>query len=144
VSQLPNDSVSIDITVRFAETDAMGVVHHSAYIVWFEAGRIAWIAATGVPYATIADAGYNFAVTEVNAHYRAAIRFGEPVQVITQLTALRSRQIDFEYEVRHATKGTLFATGNSRHICVDNNGRTVKIPEWVVAGWNGLREAEQR
>jgi acyl-CoA thioester hydrolase len=144
VSQLPNDSVSIDITVRFAETDAMGVVHHSAYIVWFEAGRIAWIAAAGVPYATIADAGYNFAVTEVNAHYRAAIRFGEPVQVITQLTALRSRQIDFEYEVRHATKDTLFATGNSRHICVDNNGRTVKIPEWIVAGWNGLREAEQR
>ena len=138
------NEVPLDITVRFAETDAMGVVHHSAYIVWFEAGRIAWIGAAGMPYATIADAGYNFAVTEVTAQYRMAIRFGEPVQVITRLAALRSRQIDFEYEVRHATKGTLFATGNSRHICVDNNGRTVKIPEWVTDSWNGLREADQR
>ena len=112
----------------------MGVVHHSAYIVWFEAGRIAWLEAAGVPYAQVSAAGYNFAVIEVSAHYRMAIRFGDPVRVITRLTMLRSRQIEFEYEVRHRDDGSLFATGLSRHICVDREGRTSKIPEWVVDG----------
>jgi acyl-CoA thioester hydrolase len=124
--------VPLDITVRFAETDAMGVVHHSAYIVWFEAGRIAWLAAAGMPYAAIAEAGYNFAVTEVSAQYRAAVRFGDPVQVVTTLTDLRSRRIAFAYEVRHVETHQRFATGHSSHICVDNHGRTVKVPEWVM------------
>jgi acyl-CoA thioester hydrolase len=126
------NEVPLDITVRFAETDAMGVVHHSAYIVWFEAGRIAWLAAAGIPYATIAEAGYNFAVTEVSAQYRAAIRFGEPVQVVTTLADLRSRRIAFNYEVRHAETHQHFATGHSSHICVDDHGRTAKVPDWVL------------
>jgi acyl-CoA thioester hydrolase len=126
--------VSLDITVRFAETDMMGIVHHSAYVVWFEAGRIAWMEAAGVPYPQVSAAGYNFAVTEINARYRTAIHFGEPVQVSSRLTVLRSRQVEFEYEVRHRDTGTLFATGHSRHICVDREGRTAMIPEWVVEG----------
>lgn len=129
-----NVPVPLDITVRFAETDAMGVVHHSAYIVWFEAGRIAWLAANSVPYANIAAAGYNFAVTEVSAQYRAALRFGDPVKVMTRLQTLRSRQIDFAYEIRHGTTEQLCASGQSRHICVDDSGRTAKIPDWVIEG----------
>jgi acyl-CoA thioester hydrolase len=127
-------SVPLEITVRYAETDMMGIIHHSAYVVWFEAGRIAWQEAAGVPYAQVAAAGYNFAVTEINVRYRTAIHFGDPVQVISRLTALRSRQVEFEYEVRHRDAGTLFATGHSRHICVDREGRTATIPEWVVEG----------
>jgi acyl-CoA thioester hydrolase len=127
-------SVPLDVTVRFAETDMMGIVHHSAYVIWFEAGRIAWMDAAGVPYVQVSTAGYNFAVTEINARYRAAIHFGDPVQVISRLTTLRSRQVEFEYEIRHRDEGTLYATGSSRHICVDREGRTVTIPDWVVEG----------
>ena len=78
-------ALPLDITVRFAETDQMGVVHHSEYVVWFEAGRVAWMAAAGMPYTEIAGAGYNFAVTELQCRYRNAIRFGDAVQVITRL-----------------------------------------------------------
>lgn len=127
-------AVPLDVTVRFAETDMMGIVHHSAYVVWFEAGRIAWMEAAGLPYAQVSAAGYNFAVTEINARYRAAIHFGEPVQVISRVTTLRSRQIEFEYEIRHRDAGTLCATGSSRHICVDREGRPVTIPTWVIEG----------
>jgi acyl-CoA thioester hydrolase len=139
-------AVPLDVTVRFAETDMMGVVHHSVYIVWFEAGRIAWMDAAGVPYVRVSAAGYNFAVTEVSVRYRSAIQFGDPVQVISRLTALRSRQVEFAYEIHHRTDGTLFATGYSRHICVDQDGRTAKIPAWVIeglhAGANRLAEID--
>jgi acyl-CoA thioester hydrolase len=126
-------AVPLDLTVRFAETDLMGVVHHSSYVVWFEAGRVAWMTAAGMPYAEFARTGHHFAVTAIHAEYRAAARFGDVVRVITRLTRLRSRQVAFSYEVRHATTDERLALGSSEHICVDLDGRMAKIPEEIVA-----------
>ena len=124
--------VPLDLAVRFAETDLMGVVHHSSYVVWFEAGRVAWMAAAGMPYAEIAQTGHHFAVTAIHAEYRAAARFGDVVRVMTRLTRLRSRQVAFGYEVRHAGTNALLASGISEHICVDLDGRMAKIPQSVI------------
>ena len=125
-------AVPLDITVRFAETDQMRVVHHSVYIVWFEAGRVAWMEAAGMPYTEIAGAGYNFAVTDVHCRYRSAIRFGDAVQVITRLGSLRSRQIEFVYEIRNRQTGALYASGHTHHICVDEDGRMTRMPAWIA------------
>jgi acyl-CoA thioester hydrolase len=126
-------AVPLDLTVRFAETDLMGVVHHSSYVVWFEAGRVAWMEAAGMPYAEVAGTGHHFAVTAINVEYRAAARFGDVVRIISRLTRLRSRQVAFGYEVRNAITDERLATGSSEHICVDLDGRMAKIPEDVIA-----------
>ncbi len=125
-------AVPLDITVRFAETDQMGVVHHSECVVWFEAGRVAWMEAAGMPYTEIAGAGYNFAVTDLQCRYRNAIRFGDPVQVVTRLGLLRSRQIEFRYTVRNRETEVIYADGHTRHICVDSAGRMTRVPEWIA------------
>ncbi len=124
--------VGLEIPVRFAETDAMGIVHHSNYVVWFEAGRIAWMRAAGMPYDEIAAGGHHFAVTSVNVAYRTPVRFGETVRVDTRLVQLRSREVAFAYEVRRSGKKALLASGTSDHICVDLEGRTAKIPHEVT------------
>ena len=126
-------AVPLELAVRFAETDLMGVVHHSSYVVWFEAGRVAWMAAAGMPYPEVAATGHHFAVTAIHAEYRAAARFGDVVRVVTRVARLRSRQVNFVYEVRHAISDELLATGSSEHICVDLAGRMAKIPEMVIA-----------
>ncbi|HRJ42809.1 MAG: acyl-CoA thioesterase [Caldilineaceae bacterium] len=132
------DSVCVlDIEVRFAETDLMGVVHHASYIVWLEAGRVAWMSQAGLPYVQIFSAGYNFAVTDIHCRYRTAIHFGDPVQVITRLVGLRSRQVEFGYEVVNSATGVVCAAGSSRHICVDRVGAMTRIPDWVVTGLTG-------
>ncbi len=131
---LPDSPVSLAIAVRFAETDLMGVVHHSAYIVWFEAGRVAWMDAAGLPYTQIAEAGYHFAVTDLACRYRSAARFGDAVEVVTRLAALRSRQVRFEYMARNPDTGALYATGHTQHICVDSHNRMTRIPGWVLEG----------
>lgn len=125
-------AVSLDVTVRFVETDAMGVVHHSTYVVWFEAGRVAWMEAAQMPYREIAAAGHHFAVTALQADYRTPARFGDPIRIVTWLERLRSRQVAFRYEVRHAQSNELLASGMSRHICVDLDGGVAKIPSGVV------------
>ncbi len=124
-------AVPVAIPVRFAETDLMGVVHHSAYVVWFEVGRVAWMEAAGMPYAEVAAGGHHFAVTGIQVEYRTGAHFGETVTVVSRLARLRSRQVAFAYEVRRGDE--LLAAGTSEHICVDLAGRMAKIPDEVVA-----------
>ncbi|MEM7132630.1 MAG: thioesterase family protein [Chloroflexota bacterium] len=121
------------IPVRFAETDLMGVVHHSAYIVWFEMGRIAWMAAAGVPYTEISATGHHFAVTGIQASYRTSATFGDSVVVATMLDTLRSRKVSFQYEIYHAEQKGLLVSGSSEHICVDLAGQMSRIPQPLLA-----------
>ena len=72
---------SLDVPVRFAETDAMGVVHHSVYISWLEAARVAGMDAVEMPYCEFAAGGHHFSVTGVRGEYRAPARFGDTVRV---------------------------------------------------------------
>jgi acyl-CoA thioester hydrolase len=126
-----NALVTVDIDVRFAETDLMGVVHHASYIVWFEIGRVAWMKEAQMPYTEIADSGHHFAVTGIRAAYRASARFGDTIRIITRLAKLRSRQVEFAYELHKTSDNAIIATGVSEHICVDLAGRMTKIPATI-------------
>ena len=130
-SNLAKAIVATDLTVRFAETDAMGVVHHGAYVIWFECGRVAWMVAAEMPYTEVAASGHHFAVTGLHVAYRTSARFGDPIRIVTRVTKLRSRQVEFSYEVRNASDDTLLVTGVSEHVCVDLTGRMAKIPQQI-------------
>ena len=142
---LSKATVPLDITVRFAETDEMAVVHHSNYIVWFEAGRVAWMDAAGMPYREISAGGNHFAVTGIQVEYREPVRFGDGVRVFTWVTELRSRKVSFGYDVRRENNDRLIVSGASQHICVDLKGKMAKIPQAVyerlLAGNARLAEA---
>lgn len=142
VESYATKSFAVDIDVRFAETDSMGVVHHAAYVVWFEVGRVALMKAVGMPYTEIAAGGHHFAVTGIHAEYRASARFGDTIRILTRIEELRSRQIKFGYELRKLSDNTIIATGVSEHICVDLSGRMAKIPPEVatrlIQGANNL------
>lgn len=106
----------------------MGVVHHATYISWLEIGRISWLETVGVPYSEVAASGHHFAVTSVQAEYRASCTFGDSVVIWTSLAQLRSRQVAFAYEIRHAIGAKLLVTGLTEHICVDLDGEMTRIP----------------
>ena len=110
----------------------MGVVHHSVYAIWMEAGRIAWMDAAGMPYADVAADGHNFAVTGLTIEYRKPIRFGDDVRIITKLSSLRSRRVSFEYEICINDGTELCTIGRSDQICVDDNGSMSRIPNDVL------------
>jgi acyl-CoA thioester hydrolase len=125
--------------VRYAETDQMGVVHHSAYIVWFEEGRSSWMRAMGSNYADFEASGLNLAVSEVYARYQAAALYGRRVTVRTWMEDLRSRTAKIRYEILDTDSGRTLVTGYTRHICVDRSGKVVRIPE----RWRDLLQGKQ-
>jgi acyl-CoA thioester hydrolase len=121
--------VEATLRVRYAETDAMGIVYHSNYIVWFEVGRGEYMRQQGDDYAQWEAGGYYLPVIEVQARYLAPARYADLVTVKTRVEEARSRQVTFAYEVVMAETGQLLATGRTKHICVDEEGAIKTIPQ---------------
>lgn len=117
--------------VRYAETDAQQIVHHSAYIVYFEEGRSEYLRQQGTSYADFERSGFFLAVTEVNAKYIKASRYDEKLVVSCWVAEARSRTLLFQYEIREAKTEELRVTGTTKHICLTHDGQIARIPdEW--------------
>ena len=128
----PSDyEFSHTVRVRFSETDAMGIVYHTNYIVWFEVGRGEYMRQQDGDYARWEAGGYYLPVIEVQARYLAPARYGDLVKVRTRVEEARSRQVTFVYEVVMAETGQLLATGRTKHVCVDEEGTIKTIPQEV-------------
>jgi acyl-CoA thioester hydrolase len=121
------------LRVRFAETDQMGIAHHSAYVVWCEAARVEWLRECGMSYREMEDEGLSLAVSEVRLSYRLSLRFDDAFVVETALTEARSRRFRFAYRVLKDT-GEVAASGYSLHTPTSRDGRAVRLPErWLSA-----------
>jgi acyl-CoA thioester hydrolase len=131
-TDLNQASAALELTVRFVETDGMGIVHHSNYLVWFEAARVHWMDVAGMPYAEVAAGGNHFAVTAAWVEYRAPARFGDTVRVVVSLAHMRSRQVRFDYLIENAASGSLLAKGYTEHISVDLSGHMARIPQPIM------------
>ena len=119
------------IRVRYAETDAMGVVHHANYPVWFEVGRSDLMRDLGLPYAEVEARGYYLMLSGLNVEYRRAARYDEDLTLVTRVGAVRSRTMTFTYALWHGE--ALVATGETRHIATDKTYRPARLPDDVTA-----------
>lgn len=129
---MPSASSHTDLRVRFAETDQMGVVHHSVYPVWFEAGRVEWMRQRSLSYRELEDSGISLAVARLEVFYRSPARFDDVVRVESTMVSARSRQVVFEYRLTTQPGGALVATGRSEHVPTDRSGKAVRLPStWL-------------
>ena len=97
------------IEVRYAETDQMGVVHHSVYAVWFEQARTDFFKTVGSTYADVEKQGFLCPVLELNVRYRYPTHYGDVVDIET--TLMRRGRLHFKFHYRLFVKGTLCAEG---------------------------------
>lgn len=132
--------VEVPIEVRYAETDRMGWVHHSRYLVWFEVARTRLCLESGYHYAEIEAMGTYLVVTGAELRYRQGARYGDTVTMVCWLTRLVSRGLTFGYEVRRGEE--LLVTGSTEHVWVEAaTGRPCRIPELLRPGFERLRGA---
>ena len=117
----PPRHAEVEIEVRYAETDQMGVVHHANWIVWLELARTRLCLDAGFHYSEIEKQGLLLLVTGVQIAYRGAARYGESVVVSCWVKEVGSRAVTFEYHVRRGE--TLLATAETHHIWVDAASR---------------------
>jgi acyl-CoA thioester hydrolase len=118
----------IELRVRYAETDQMGVVYHANYLVWFEMGRTDFIRRLGVSYADMERGGISLAVSELSARFHAAARYDDVIRVHTTLADVRSRMIAFAYVVANATTSQRLVSAKTTLVSLDRNGRPAALP----------------
>jgi acyl-CoA thioester hydrolase len=107
------------LTVRYAETDQMGVVHHAVYPIWFEAGRTDFIRQTGVSYSEMERQGVLMPLYELACRYKSPARYEDEITVVTTLKELTRVRIILTYEVIRESGGALLAAGETLHAFTD-------------------------
>ena len=122
---------STEIRVRFAETDAQGIVHNSAYLVWFELARVEYLERHTGGYPALRERGIEAFVTETHVRYREPAYFDERLTVRTSCRDVRGARFRFVYEVDR--DGTTIADGETAHACVDAaTFRPTRVPAWLA------------
>ena len=114
------------LRVRYAETDAMGIVHHAVYPVWMELGRSDLLRALGQSYAKWEERGVMMSVAELRVKYRAPARYDELVEVRTRLKEAGRRKVVFAYEILRDR--IRLAEGESIHVVTGPTGRARVMP----------------
>lgn len=119
----------LQIRVRYKETDAMGLLHHANYFVYFEMGRTELLRANGMNYRDMEAAGLLMVVVKVSCRYRRPIRYDDLVTLQTTVTRATASRVEHQYAL--SRDGELLAEGESTLACVDAQGNLQRVPEWL-------------
>lgn len=134
----PGSTVASELRVRYAETDAMGVVYYANYLVWFELGRTEWIRAHGVSYRELEEQGVLLPVTHASCDYRQSARYDDLIRIETTVARLTRASVAFSYRIIRAAPAPelLLAEGRSEHVFLSREGRIVRLdrqsPFWTT------------
>lgn len=123
---------SINIRIRYGETDQMGIVYHGNYAHFFEVGRTEWLRSLGTSYKQLEKSGIMLPVVSLQANFKKSAFYDEIITVNTYLKKTPSVKIDFDYEITNKNKDIL-CTGNT--VLVFVNATTMKptrCPEFIL------------
>ena len=118
---------SVELRVRYEETDQMGVVYYAKHLVWFEIARTEFFRAKGLEYRKLEEEDKIFIpVVEAYCRYKRPLKYDDMVTIIAELTDVGATRATFDYEVKRGDE--LAATGTTKHAFVDETGIPVPIP----------------
>ena len=118
------------LRVRYAETDQMGVVYHSNYIVWFEVGRVEMLRQLGFTYRDMEKHDdTHIAVVDVHCRFKSPARYDDLITIRTKLTNVRESLLHFAYEIVRADDGEVLAEGESVHLVVNAGFKRIRLPK---------------
>jgi acyl-CoA thioester hydrolase len=120
---------SVKLRARFAETDAMRVVHHTEYFVWFEVARTELLRSIGLPYTEIQKRGFNMPLVEAFASYKAPARYDDEVKVKIWANKIGRSSIRLDYEITKLPGKELLCTGHTVHVLIGSDGKPKNIPD---------------
>ncbi|HEX4128780.1 MAG TPA: thioesterase family protein [Pirellulales bacterium] len=122
----------IQIRVRYQETDAMGILHHTNYLTYFEMGRTELLRANGMSYRDVEAMGVFMVVVRMECNYRRPARYDDLLTLRTRTRRVTAARIDHEYQLLRGDE--LLCEANSTLACVDRQGSVQRVPDWMRRG----------
>lgn len=125
-------SVTSEVRVRYAETDRMGVVYHTNYLVWFEIGRTEYLRALGSSYREMEARDLFMPVVESYCRYHQPARYDDVVRVEARCRRIKRIRLRFDYRVTREADRALLAEGYTVHVATGAGGAPQRLPEEVL------------
>lgn len=126
---------------RYAETDQMGIVHHSNYTVWFEAGRTDFLKKAGFSNTSIETKGVLLPLYGMNCQYKSPARYEDEIMVVTSLKQVSRVRLCFSYQVLNTVDNKLLATGETMHAWTDTALKPVDAKKAVPDVYSRLSQS---
>jgi acyl-CoA thioester hydrolase len=123
-------SISL-VRVRYAETDAMGVVYYANYFVWFEVARADLLRSCGWSYREMEQAGMSLPVIEAHCEYHRSARYDDELEVRAEGRMLSQVRVEFTYQVVRREDRAIAASGRTVHAALDRTGKPRRLPERI-------------
>ena len=127
----------VKLRVRYAETDQMGVVYHSNFVIWFEIGRVELIRQMGFRYRDMErDDDCHIPVADMHVRYKQPVYYDDEIMVRTRLTEVHRSLLRFRYQVFRVDDETVLAEGETTHIVVNRQLKRRSLPQKYVAAFS--------
>ncbi len=134
--------VETKLIARYSETDQMGIIHHSNYAVWFEAGRTDFLKKAGIPNKEIEEQGVLLPLYEMNCKFKSPARYEDEIIVKTKLEHIGKVRIVFSYQVLNAKDGSVLTTGETKHAWTNKSLKPVNAQLLIPDIYDVLCEEE--
>lgn len=130
------------LIARYSETDQMGIIHHSNYAVWFEAGRTDFLKKAGISNKEIKEQGVLLPLYEMNCKFKSPARYEDEIIVKTKLEHIGKVRIVFSYQVLNAKDGSVLTTGETKHAWTNKSLKPVNAQLLIPDIYDVLCEEE--
>ncbi|MEO8286900.1 MAG: thioesterase family protein [Chloroflexota bacterium] len=130
--------VSHTFRVRYAETDAMGIVHHSSYVVWMEMGRTEFMRSFGFTYRELELMGVVMPVLEINVRYKQASYYDDELCITTWVEELSRVRVKLAYKIERVSDNVLLTEAYSVHTFTGPGGKLIRITHHPEA-WERMK-----
>ncbi len=120
---------SVQVRVRYSETDRMGYVYHVNYLEYFELARAEWVRMFWKPYRQIEDDGYMLVVIDAHINYHRPVFYDEIIEVEAELKEWGRSRLVFEYRILKPDSDETVCTGTTGHCFVTSDGKPCRMPD---------------
>lgn len=129
---MPDRQVTIELRVRYSETDQMGTFYNSRALEWFECGRTELLRQLGVPYAQMERRGVLLPLVEAHVEYHGRARYDDLLKVTTTAAMAGKARVRFDMRIVQAEGGQPVAGGYTVHAIVSPEGKPIRPPGWLL------------
>jgi|SRR5579871_4296184 len=121
---------AIDVRVRWADTDAVGIAYNGAYLTWFEVARVEFSRALtawkrGVPLSDpqvqdhLFDQRMTFTLASSTINWLSPCRVDARLRVATRISRVGESSYDHQFVVTRVADGERVCQGESTQVRVD-------------------------
>ena len=121
---------TVKFRVRYAETDKMGIAHHSSYLIWFEMARIELMRSIGFSYAKAEADGYLMPVMEANIQYKKAVTFDQSLSITAEINKKPGARLQYDYKIFYINE--LICEGYTVHAFMNLQNKAIKPPKQFI------------